>query len=253
MKYVLVAIVLLSFFSFGQKNEKDTAMISFYFGAGVNVPLSLSNKNDVIPHEAFATERKSGGMYQVALGYRFSKKWSTFVEFRQSHLWLRETDYVNRLESLYAESYVYHDFNVDATNSSGLGLRFNSYCIRQFMYLEYGKLKISPSLGLGIRYVGTRDFKYTLRPINSNVVYFYAVAFKKKVEFNVSPEIAFSYNDWSISFYLGTEFGQVTMPYKLQISDETKEIIHQESNSLQLRYLPLYFGFRLELFNAYPK
>jgi hypothetical protein len=254
MRCFWILLLVINGFANAQTNaaEYDTAKFSFYFGGGANIHLILANKNTMSPYEAFATERKNGGFYEVGVGYRFSQKWSTFFEFRYSNLRLNKEGYVQRLESLYSNSHVYHDFDVDATNSTLSGLSFSNFCIRQFLYVEHGKFKFTPSLGLGIRYAKTRGFMYTVRPKNSNEPTFYALEFKNKIDFSVSPELAFSYKDWPFSVYFGTELGNVTIKYKVKISDD-KELIAQEDYRLKLQYLPLYFGIRLELFNDYSR
>lgn len=173
----------------------STSKFSFYLSAGINAPLIIENANVAQPYDAFSTQRKTRGQFSFFVGRRFSSKWSTFIGVETSSLGLKKDVYLKRLETQYTNSYVYDDFGSDATNSSGVGLKFISLSFRQMYHMEKGKIKMYPSLGFGVRYMNHRDFSYVVRSNQSNSTEIYRIDAKRMLHFVFSPEMVFSWKE----------------------------------------------------------
>lgn len=202
--FIILALLFIGFSTFGQT---DSSRIYLSFGVGGGLLFQSSVDLEDYPIDLYTQERELPLYLDFGVGLELRDKSRielgyTPMSFRLDKPTLA-SKYIERLPNYH----VYHDFNVDNTNSTGNGLNLHHLELRYLRIYEFGKFRMSPVLGAAIGIWTHRNLKYVLRDKTTNHYSTYRYDFKQKAAFSFKAQMRFGIQRFPNAFLTVTYTG----------------------------------------------
>ncbi|NOQ71114.1 MAG: hypothetical protein GQ574_03870 [Crocinitomix sp.] len=220
MKNGLLFILVLLFTSplFAQQKDESRA----YTRMGPQVGIMLTGKANPQTHsvDIFTNSRLMSLNLEGGIGYYLNKSNRLELNGSVGGFGLRDKKYKAEVLSRSDAYFLYNDFELDATNSTGNALRDFKVVIEYIHDLSIQKWKFSPSFGGGLRQVNHRDYKYGIRENTANQSIIYSLTSHTKPNFFYRLGLRFFHERWpDAEWYLNFSGGDVKYSYSIQETD----------------------------------
>lgn len=250
-KSILSILFLLGNFSvFAQNNGEG----GFYMRLGPQIGILAIGKAKPQTHsvDIYTNCRLLSFNFEGGIGYYLNS--SNHIELDGSFggFGIRNKKYKEELLNRSVNYYLYNDFNLDPTGSTGnalLDLKLSLEFIHDF---KFKKWKIAPSLGGGIRQINHRDYEYALREKSSNNATNYSLKSLTRPNYlyRFGVRIYHEKNP-NAEYYLNLSGGDVNYNYSIRETNATVNSAPIEVK-YKVHFVSISIGLKLKIsFNDY--
>jgi hypothetical protein len=182
--YLIIPFTLFTLTGLTQEEKEPKVFLQAGFGLGI--PFIQQIENQPYVADIYTGYRKKNAFIRIGAGINLSNRDRLDIVFQPNAFQINKKDVKDAYLTRLPNHYIYHDFNVDNTNSTGNGNSLYSIDIQYSRKFTAGKLDLLPYGGSGIGFWNHRDYRYVLRAHNSND--FSTYSFKLKT----NPSITYS-------------------------------------------------------------
>jgi hypothetical protein len=219
IKIVFILVINIHSCLFSQEPTEKGAYMRI--GPQIGIMLNGQNSPQSYSVDIFTNSRMMSFNMEGGIGFYLNESNRLELNGSIGFFGLRKKKYKEEVLIRSDQYFIYDDFELDETNSTGNSLKDFKLIIDYVYDIEINKWKLSPNIGFGIRYMNHRDYQFVLREKNSNQFIEYNLTSHAKPDFNYRAGIRFHHKRWPYSeWYLSLTGGQINYSYSIQKVDQ---------------------------------
>ncbi len=231
----LAIIFCLLLMGFAARSQSDTLRLFCEFGLGYS---RANYQYDLEPKYAldiFPFTKLDAVDVNIALGWRFANNIEMELDYLHKSLSVSRSQFDQTHRERHPSYFLYHDFDLDETNSTLTGFRYNGFLLGANYRLNLSKnLALLPGVKLGVAAWDHRDYSFVLREANSNQFSEFIVQPKFNPQLSYKAGVKFLFNT-SIPCYLDIYItrSSVSIEYEVKndMTEHTQEKIDVQAKS----------------------
>ncbi len=175
---VTAILFFISSFSFSQSDSIIAAPI-FSFSVGLPIYQHLAEQDYGV--ELYSRSRNNVTNLKVGIQLKLDQKNRLEFLYQRTRFKMDESALATAYSERMPDAYIYSDFDIDNTNSTGNRFTLNSLELHYGRCYRIGKINLQPCIGLGAGLWSHRDYYYVRRPKENNNFTEYRFHLKKIV------------------------------------------------------------------------